>query len=86
VYELLDKAKERWKHPKPIPSWATDGIHCAGKDPRYAGLLQNMYAVCLCFSHYGNIEPENRFLPEFYPMDGLEIEPGVQSIAAGCQG
>lgn len=86
VYELLDLAAERWKHPKPIPHCYCDGIHCAGKDPRYAGLLQTMYAVCLCFSHYGNIEPENRFLPEFYPMDGLEIEPGVQSIAAGCQG
>jgi hypothetical protein len=81
VYELLDKAMERWKNPLPIPNEYCDSIHSAGKDPRYAGLLQNMYAVCLCFSHYGNIEPENRFLPEFYPTDGLEIEPPPQSSA-----
>ena len=33
-----------------------------------------MYAVCMAFRKYGNIEPENRWLPEFYPTDGLEIE------------
>jgi hypothetical protein len=81
VYELLDLAKERWKHPKPIPHCYCDGIHCAGKDRRYAGILQDMYAVCLCFSHYGNIEPENRWQPEFFPLAGLEIESPVQSIA-----
>jgi hypothetical protein len=81
VYALLNAAKERWKHPKPIPDCYCDGIHCAGKDRRYAGILQDMYALCLCFSHYGNIEPENRFLPEFYPTDGLEIESSLQSIA-----
>jgi hypothetical protein len=80
VYELLDQAKERWKHPQPIPSEYTDGIHCAGKDRRYAGILTDMYALCLCFSHYGNIEPKNQFLPEFYPTAGLEIE-SLQSIS-----
>jgi hypothetical protein len=81
VYELLDKAKERWKHPKPIPHCYCDGIHCAGKDRRYAGILTDMWAVCMAFREYGNIEPENRFLPEFFPIDGLEIEPTLQSIA-----
>jgi hypothetical protein len=74
VYELLDKAKERWKHPNPIPSCYLDGVHSGGHDRRYAGILQDMYAVCRCFSHYGNIEPDNRWLPDFYPTDGLEIE------------
>ena len=32
VYELLDEATERWKHPKPIPHCYCDGIHCGGKD------------------------------------------------------
>ena len=88
VWELLDKAAERWKHPKPIPSCYLDGVHSGGNDRRYAGILQDMYAVCLCFSHYGNIEPENRWLPEFYPTDGLEIESPVQSIATAinCKG
>jgi hypothetical protein len=81
AHELLDKANERWKHPKPIPHYYCDGIHCGGKDRRYAGILQDMYAVCCCFSHYGNIEPENLWLPEFYPTDGLAIEPSLQSIA-----
>jgi hypothetical protein len=31
VCELLKRARERWKQPLPIPSWATDGIHCAGQ-------------------------------------------------------
>jgi hypothetical protein len=83
VYELLDTAKERWKHPKSIPHCYCDGIHCAGQDRRYAGILQDMYALCLCFSHYGNIAPENRWQPEFFPLTGLETEEVVQSIAQG---
>ena len=81
VYELLDQAKERWKHPEPIPHCYCDGIHCAGQDRRYAGILTDMWAVCMAFREYGNIEPENLFLPEFYPTDGLEIEPSLQSIS-----
>src|SRR5258708_3483222 len=39
VHELLERAKERWKHPAPIPNCYCDGIHCAGSDRRYAGIL-----------------------------------------------
>jgi hypothetical protein len=81
VNELLDKANERWKRPEPIPHCYCDGVHCGGKDRRYAGILQDMYAVCCCFSRYGNIEPENQWLPEFYPTAGLQIESSLQSIA-----
>ena len=81
VYELLKKAAERWKDPKPIPSCYLDGRHSSGSDRRYAGILVDMWSVCCCFSHYGNIEPENRWLPEFYPTDGLEIVSPLQSIA-----
>jgi hypothetical protein len=74
VYELLDKARERWKHPRSIPNCYCDGIHCAGKDRRYAGILIDMWALCMAFRKYGNIEPENRWLPEFYPTTGLICE------------
>ncbi len=79
--ELLERAKERWKHPLPIPNEYCDSVHCAGKDRRYAGILNDMWAVCMAFIEYGNIEPENRWLPQFFPIDGLEIEPELQSIA-----
>src|ERR1017187_4715569 len=81
VYELLDRATEQWKHPKPIPHEYCDGIHCAGKDRRYAGILTDMWAVCMAYKLYGNIEPANRWLPEFFPLTGLEIESGLQSVA-----
>ena len=35
VYELLGKATERWKHPKPISSCYLDGVHSGGTDRRY---------------------------------------------------
>jgi hypothetical protein len=41
-HELLEKAKEGWKNPEPIPRWCCDGIHCAGDDPRFAGMLAEM--------------------------------------------
>jgi hypothetical protein len=81
VYEMLDGANDRWKHPEPIPNCYCDGIHCAGNDRRYAGILTDMWAVCRMFQHYGNIEPENEWLPEFYTTDGLEVESSLQSIS-----
>lgn len=83
VYELLERAKERWKHPLPIPNEYCDGIHCAGNDRRYAGILTDMWALCLAFNHYGNIEPKNPRIPDFFPLVGLEAEESesVQSIA-----
>jgi hypothetical protein len=38
-HELLEKAKERWRNPEPIPRWCCDGVHCAGDDPRFMGAL-----------------------------------------------
>lgn len=74
AHDLLDKARERWKDPEPIPNCYCDGIHCAGNDRRYAGILSDMWAVCMAFQHYGNIEPENEWLPEFFPIWGLQAE------------
>jgi hypothetical protein len=74
--ELLDKAKERWRSPHPIPRWCCDGTHSSGDDPRFAGLLPEMYAVCRAFQHYGRVEPNDEWLPEFQCYDGLVIEKG----------
>jgi hypothetical protein len=84
VCELLKRARERWKQPLPIPSCYLDGVHSAGADRRYAGILQDMWAVCCCFSKNGNIEPANRWLPEFFPLTGLEIESAPQPIAVSA--
>jgi hypothetical protein len=72
--DLLDRAKERWQHPQPIPRWCCDGIHCAGSDTRFTGLLPQMYAVCKAFQRYGRVDPSDEWLPEFRCYDGLIIE------------
>jgi hypothetical protein len=72
--DLMDKAKERWQHPNPIPGWCCDGIHCAGTDARFAGILPQMYAVCRAFKHYGRVDPTDAWLPDFMCYDGLTID------------
>lgn len=74
VIGLLDKAKERWKTPRPIPGWTCDGVHSAGNDIRFMGMLQQMYAVCKAFEFYGRIDPADEWRPEFQCYDGLVIE------------
>jgi hypothetical protein len=73
-HQLLDKAKECWRNPQPIPRWCCDGVHCAGDDPRFMGMLPEMYAVCKAFEHYGRVDPEDSWLPDFQCHDGLIIE------------
>ncbi len=74
VTDMLEQAKERWKEPHPIPRWSVDGLHSAGNDTRFAGVVPNMHAVCLAFEHYGRVSPEDEWLPEFRCLDGLLIE------------
>jgi hypothetical protein len=74
VTELLDRAKARWKAPRPIPGWCCDGIHSAGTDVRFTGMWQQMFAVCKAFEYYGRVHPEDRWMPEFQCYDGLMIE------------
>jgi hypothetical protein len=74
VIELLEKAEERWKSPRPIPGWCCDGIHSAGNDIRFMGMWQQMYAVCRAFEYYGRVDPEDEWLPEFQSYDGLVFE------------
>jgi hypothetical protein len=73
-HELLAKAEERWTNPNPIPRWCCDGIHCAGDDPRFAGCLPEMWAVCRAFQHYGRLSPDDEWLPDFRCYDGLIIQ------------
>ena len=80
--ELLDRARERWKNPHPIPKWCCDGIHCAGDDPRFTGMLPEMWDVCLAFQHYGRVDPSDEWLPQFRCYDGLVIE-GDDGAAEG---
>lgn len=73
-YELIEKAKEAWKTPHPIPTWACDGVHSAGNDPRFMGMFVNMVGVCRAFEHYGRIDPNDEWLPSFRCWDGLVVE------------
>lgn len=72
--ELLDKTEEAWKTPHVIPGWCCDGIHCAGSDVRFAGMMPQMYACCKAFEKYGRLDPSDEWLPEFMVYDGLQIE------------
>jgi hypothetical protein len=77
--DLLNNARGRWKNPQPIPGWCIDGLHSAGSDVRFTGLLPNMMAVCNAYKYYGRVNPEDDWLPEFRCDDGLIIqrqEPG----------
>jgi hypothetical protein len=84
VLELLERAKERWKDPKPIPGWCCDGLHSAGNDVRFMGVWPRMFAVCRAFSHYGRVEPDDEWQPEFQCFDGLTIQWPAAEAAIDC--
>jgi hypothetical protein len=71
--ELVERARERWKNPEPIPRWCCDGVHSAGDDVRFMGVWFHMYAACLAFEHYGRLDPEDHWTPDFNCYDGLSI-------------
>jgi hypothetical protein len=75
----LEKARRACKKPHRIPTWACDGIHCAGNDTRFAGMLPEMYAVCRAYQHYGRVDPDDLWLPQFRCLDGLIIETENES-------
>ena len=74
INEVLEKARAAWKTPHPIPRWCCDGIHCAGQDTRFAGMLPMMMAVCRAYQHYGRVDPADKWLPSFRCFDGLIID------------
>jgi SWIM zinc finger len=75
---ILERARERWRNPQPIPRWCVDGLHSAGDDVRFTGMLPNMMAVCNAFKYYKRVDPSDEWLPEFRCYDGLIIEPVVE--------
>jgi hypothetical protein len=83
-YELLERAKERWKNPEPIPRWCCDGTHSSGDDPRFAGMLPEMWAVCRAFQHYQRVDPADEWLADFRCYDGLIIERATEEDASDC--
>ena len=88
-HELLTRGEEKWQNPEPIPRWCCDGIHCAGDDPRFAGCLPEMWAVCRAYQYYGRVDPADEWLPQFQCYDGLIIQPcglaGEKETAHDCQ-
>jgi hypothetical protein len=74
VIALLERAKDRWKDPRPIPGWCCDGTHSAGNDVRFMGVWHHMNAVCQAYVRYGRVDPSDEWLPEFQCYDGLIIE------------
>jgi hypothetical protein len=81
VWELVEQARERWRNPKPIPRWCCDGVHSAGDDVRFMGVWFHMYAACLAFEHYGKLDPEDHWIPDFYCYDGLSMRLRVPGVA-----
>jgi hypothetical protein len=71
--ESVERAREMWQNPKPIPRWCCDGLHSAGDDERFMGVWFHMYAACLAYEHYGRLNPDDAWKPEFYCYDGLTI-------------
>jgi hypothetical protein len=80
VFNLVENAREKWKHPDPIPRWCCDGLHSAGDDERFMGVWFHMYAACVAFEHYGRLNPTDEWLPEFLCYDGLTISTDLASI------
>lgn len=72
VRASLDRAREAWKTPEPIPEWCCDGIHCGGYDRRFAGTVTDMYAMCSAFNQYGRLDPQDQWLTSFYSLEGIK--------------
>lgn len=70
---LIEQAAERWKNPDVIPSWAVDGVHCAGSDRRFCGAWQDMYAACNAYKFYDRLDPADGWKREFFCLDNLPL-------------
>jgi hypothetical protein len=70
--------RESWKNPHPIPTWACDGVHSAGNDTRFMGMLPEMNAVSNAYLHYGEINPDLPWLQSFMSYDGLLVKEIVK--------
>jgi hypothetical protein len=73
VRDSVHKALTRLKNPEKTPSWTHDGIHCYGKDRRFAGVLRSMVGCCNAFSHYGRLDPADEFTEEMYELSNVSF-------------
>ena len=42
---------------EPVPSWALDGIHTSGNDPRFAGSWEGCLNMCAMYERDGRLDP-----------------------------
>jgi len=40
-----------------------------------------MYAICRAFDHYGRVDPDDEWLPDFQCYDGLVVDQIAKSAA-----
>lgn len=51
--------RQSMSHGVTVPSWARDGIHLPGSDPRFAGSLKRMSEACTVFEILGRLDPQD---------------------------
>lgn len=59
VMQLVAFIRQSMSHGVTVPSWARDGIHLPGSDPRFAGSLQRMSDACTVFEILGRLDPQD---------------------------
>lgn len=74
VVDLMTKANERWKNPKPIPEHYLDGIHTVGSDRRFAGTVRAMLGQCHAYLKYGRVHPDDQWEPYFWQTPNLPLD------------
>lgn len=71
--KLFDlKLQEVFDAQRTPPAWTQDGIHCSGKDRRFAGLLPSMTACCNVFNENIALSPDMSFQDKHYSSDTLK--------------
>lgn len=71
IHTSVHKALARLVTPEKTPTWVQDGIHCYGKDKRFAGVLRNMVGCCNAFNKYGRLDPDDAHTDDLFTVEGL---------------
>lgn len=62
---------EVYSKPRTPPAWALDGIHCSGKDRRFAGIISSMVGCCNAYNKWGTLDPHHEWDSSTYSSDVL---------------
>ena len=62
---------EVYTKPRTSPAWAMDGIHCTGKDRRFAGIISSMVGCCNAYNKWGVLDPDHVWDSHIYSSDIL---------------